>query len=142
MPRNLVAGLAAVLCCAPALAQQATVPPLRLAVELNGAQASEAGCRITLLATNELGAAVEGATLELALFGPDGGMDRLVSLDLQAMTPGKTKVLQFDLRGSTCSDVSRVLVNDVTACNGEGLTPALCLGALQTTSRIDVAFDL
>jgi len=142
MSRFLAAVLAAGLCCGAVMAQDMTVPVARLGVELNAAQASDAGCRITLLASNGMGVAVDGATLELALFGAGGGMDRLVSLDLKAMIPDKTKVLQFDLKGMACGDISRVLVNDVTSCTGQGLTPALCLGALDPSSRIDVVFDL
>lgn len=113
-----------------------------LALELNALQPADAGCRVTFLATNGLGSAIDKATFEVALFGAEGGLDRLVSLDFQKLTPGKTKVLQFELNGLDCNSVSRILVNDVTACQGEGLAANACLDALTTSSRAKPQFGL
>ena len=131
--------LAAVLLL-PSLAHAEEAPSL--ALELNALQPSEAGCRVTFLATNGLGSPIDKATFEVALFGGDGGIDRLVSLDFQKLTPGKTKVLQFDLSGLDCTSVSRVLVNDVTACDGTGLAANACLDQLTTSSRAKPQFGL
>ena len=74
----------------------------------------------------------------MALFGAD----RLVALDFKGLTPGGTKVLQFRLADLDCASVTRVLVKDVSACGGEGTTPALCLAALTTANRTPVTFGL
>jgi hypothetical protein len=142
MIRPLVAALAAAaLSTLPVTAQDATAAP-SLALELNALQPSEGGCRITFLATNGLAGAIEKATFEVALFGTGGGIDRLVSLDFKALAKGKTKVLQFELAGLQCDAVSRVLVNDVTACEGEELTPDDCLANLETSTRTKAAFGV
>lgn len=116
--------------------------PGGLALELNALQPSDAGCRVTFLATNELGAALSRASVEMALFDANGAIDRIVTLDFKDLAPGKTKVLQFDLSGLDCADLGRVLVNDIVACEGEGLDPDACLTGLVTTARPDITFGI
>jgi hypothetical protein len=128
--------LLAALCATPALAQQAPSAP-SLALELNALTPSDTGCRVTFLATNTLGTELTRSAFEIALFGAGGGIERLVSLDFKAMPEGKTRVLQFDIGELGCDKVSRVLINDVVACEGTGLDPKVCLAGLSTVSRLD-----
>lgn len=128
--------LLAMLCTTPALAQDATPAP-SLALELNALTPSDTGCRVTFLATNKLGTELTRSAFEIALFGAGGGIERLVSLDFKAMPEGKTRVLQFDIGELGCDKVSRVLINDVVACEGTGLDPKVCLAGLSTVSRLD-----
>ena len=51
-------------------------------------------------------------------------------------------MLQFDLSGLACESISRVLINDVVACEGEGLEPKICLTALKPTSRLAAGFGV
>jgi hypothetical protein len=126
----------------PAVAQEPAATAKSLTVELNALQPSEKGCRVTFLATNGLGAALDRAALEVALFGTDGGIDRLVTLDFKALPAGKTKVLQFDLADTQCDGLGRVLVNDVAACEGQGVDKVACIASLTTTNKTDIAFGL
>ncbi len=131
--------LAASFVAVPMAAQAADAS---LVVELNALAPSEDGCRVTFLATNNLGTELQKSALEIALFGAGGAIDRLVSLNFDAMPVGKTKVLQFDLEGLDCGALTRVLVNDVVACQGEGLEPRACLASLVTRSNTEVAFGV
>jgi hypothetical protein len=140
--RTLLLPLLALALATPAMAQPATPPGGEFDIELNALTASDAGCRVTFLATNKLGTELTRAGLEIALFGAEGGIDRLVSLEFKAMPEGKARVLQFDIAGLTCENISRVLINDVTACEGEGLEPKTCLAALKPTSRLATGFGL
>jgi hypothetical protein len=133
--RLTIALLMAALCATPTLAQDAQPAP-GLALELNALTPSETGCRVTFLATNRLGTELTRSAFEIALFGAGGGIERLVSLDFKAMPEGKTRVLQFDIGELGCDQVSRVLINDVVACEGTGLDPKVCLGGLSTVSRL------
>ena len=128
--------IAAALAASPVLAQDAALTP-SLALELNALTPSETGCRITFLATNKLGTEVTRSAFEIALFGSGGGIERLVSLEFKAMPDGKTRVLQFAIGEIGCETLSRVLINDITACDGEGLDPKVCYAALGTFSRLD-----
>jgi len=120
----------------PVLAKEAQ-PVASLALELNALTPSDTGCRITFLATNKLGTELTRSAFEIALFGAGGGIERLVSLDFKAMPEGKTRVLQFDIGELGCDKVSRVLINDVVACEGTGLDPKVCLSGLSTVSRLE-----
>jgi hypothetical protein len=129
------------LVLAPALAQEAAPAP-GLALELNAVQPSDSGCRITFLATNSYDVEIARAAIETALFSADGTIDRIVTLDFKALAPGKTKVLQFGLNNLDCANLGRVLINDITACDGEGLAPDTCLDALAVSARPDIEFGV
>jgi hypothetical protein len=113
-----------------------------LDLNLNALQPVDGACRVTFLATNHLGAALDKSTVELAIFGKDGAIDRMVLLDFKGLTVGKTKVVQFDLKEIDCTTVSRVLVNDVPACEGQGIATGQCLATLKTSTTTGLIFGL
>lgn len=127
---------------APVLAQEAAPAAPSLAVELNALQPAENGCRVTFLATNNLGGQLDRAAVEVAFFTSDGAIDRIVTLDFKALAEGKTKVLQFELKNLSCDGIGRLLINDITACEGTGIAATACLDGLVTTTRPDIAFGV
>ena len=140
---RLAAGtLATLLLLLPVAARAGEVtPPVgHLMLELNALQPADKACRVTFLATNNLGAALDKSTFELAVFGADGAISRVVSADFKGLTAGKTKVLQFDLKDLACDSIGRVLVNDVTACSGAGIAAGACLAGLETSTKAKVTF--
>ncbi|MET3899102.1 hypothetical protein ABIB57_003054 [Devosia sp. UYZn731] len=140
MSRLLTAAVLILLSGAPAFAQ--ATAPISLDLELNALQPTEKGCRVTFLATNKLGAPLDRAAIETALFDADGAIDRIVNLDFKGLTQGKTKVLQFELADLPCDGIGRVLINTVSACEGTGLAPTACLDNLKTTTRPSITFGL
>lgn len=129
------------LALAPAMAQDAASTS-GLALELNAVQPSESGCRITFLAANSYDVEIARAAIETALFSADGAINRIVTLDFKALAPGKTKVLQFGLNSLDCTNLGRILINDITACDGAGLTPETCLDELSVTARPSIQFGV
>ena len=113
-----------------------------LLLELNGLQPSDKGCRLTFVVTNNLGAELEQAAFEIALFNELGLVDRLTVLDFKDLPAGKTKVTRFDLSGADCAKVSRVLVNTATQCKGSGLAPSACIRQLKPKSRGGTEFGI
>jgi hypothetical protein len=139
--RLLTSVLAMPLVMGPAWAQEsAPVPALTL--ELNGAQASEKGCRLTFVVNNTLGADLSKAAFEIALFNEAGVVDRLTVLDFKDLPAGKTKVTRFDLAGADCAKVSRVLINSATECAGTGIEPDACMRRLKTETKTGIAFGV
>lgn len=138
-PVARIAFLLFMACAIPAQAQ--TAAPV-LAIELNALQASETGCRITFVVTNNLGSTLDLATTEIALFNTGGAIERIIKLDFKALIDGKSKVLQFNIPDLKCESVGRLLLNDITACQGDALEPAACLTQLKTTAIPDVAFGV
>ncbi|MER8422360.1 hypothetical protein [Mesorhizobium sp. M1403] len=137
--RLLAAAVAMSLAAAPAWTQQ-QAPALIL--ELNGAQPSDKGCRLTFVVTNNLGAGLSKAAFEIALFNEAGVVDRLTVLDFKELPAGKTKVTRFDLAGTDCGKVSRVLINSATECAGAGAEPNACMRGLKTQTRTGIAFGV
>jgi hypothetical protein len=139
--RLLTSVLTMPLVMGPAWAQEsAPVPALTL--ELNGAQASEKGCRLTFVVNNTLGADLSKAAFEIALFNEAGVVDRLTVLDFKDLPAGKTKVTRFDLAGADCAKVSRVLINSATECAGTGIEPNACMRRLKTETKTGIAFGV
>jgi hypothetical protein len=139
--RLLTSTLAMSLAMVPARAQEPAPAPA-LALELNGAQPSEKGCRLTFVVNNNLGADLSKAAFEIALFNEAGVVDRLTVLDFKELPAGKTKVTRFDLAGTDCTKVSRVLINSATECAGTGVEPNACMRKLKTDTRTSIAFGV
>src|SRR5690606_5652930 len=123
----------------PAAAQEATAQPALL-LDLNALQPSNGGCRLTFVVSNGLPTPIDRAAFEMALFDKGGVVDRLTVLDFKDLPAGKTKVSRFDLSGTDCANISRVLVNDATACTGAGTDATACLSSLKTESKSGVQF--
>lgn len=122
-----------------ALAQSAP----SLSVEFNGLEASDNGCRMTFVVNNGFPGTLQRATFEFALFDKAGVVDRLSVLEFKDLAPAKTKVTRFNLTGLDCANVGRILINEVTACEGESVDVAACRAALKTSSKAEgVEFGL
>ena len=143
MNRIVIALAAAVLPLAAAASAHADdAPGGALSLELNAAQPSEKGCRLTFVVANGLGSDIRSASFELVLFDKAGVVDRITALGFKEMPEGKTKVSRFDLSGVDCGNLGRVLVNSVTECTGEGLATNACSERLKTSSRAGIEFGL
>ena len=113
-----------------------------LALELNSLQPSDKGCRLTFVVANNLGAGLTKAAFEIALFNDAGIVDRLTVLDFNELPAGKTKVARFDLAGTDCAKISRVLINHATECVGAGVEPDACQRQLKPETRSGISFGM
>jgi len=125
-----------------ASAQDANAEDGGLSLELNAVEATPEGCRFTFVMRNGLAQPIEALGFELALFDADGTVNGIIALDGGALPEGKTRVKRYNLPDVACSGVARVLLNDVTQCEGEGLSPAACLTQLSVSSRGGPEFQL
>lgn len=121
---------------------QEPAPQPSLVLELNSLQPSDKGCRVTFVVSNNLGAELAKAAFEIALFNEAGIVDRLTVLDFNELPEGKTRVVRFELAGTDCAKVSRVLINSATQCVGEGIEPDACQRLLKPQTRSGIAFGL
>jgi hypothetical protein len=114
----------------------------KIDLEFNDLQQADSGCRAVFVLQNGLGKPLDQLTLRVVAFDTDNHVSLVLSLDVGAMPANKTRVLRFDLgEGVKCTDVSRLLLDDVTACKGAELDPAKCLAAVSLSSRAAVPFD-
>jgi uncharacterized membrane protein len=112
-----------------------------ITLELNTLQPTQNGCLFTFVADNALDTSIEQASYEVVLFDGDGLVDRMTVLDFQDLPTGRTRVRQFNLPETQCEGISRVLINDVAACTGDGVTEATCIDRLRVASQSDVEFS-
>lgn len=142
MKTLVAAAVAAVLSIAPAMAQDVAAPGA-LSVELNDLQAGDAGCRAVFVINNGLGKPLDKVALRVVAFDTEQKAKLFLSIDAGTLPAGKTRVLRFDLgEGVGCETIGRLVLDDVTSCEGEGLDRAGCLAAVTLSSRAGVPFDL
>jgi hypothetical protein len=91
---------------------------------------------------NGLDKPLDKLSLRVVAFDKDQHASLFLSLDVGALPAAKTRILRFDLgTGVACGDVSRLVLDDITSCDGGGMDPAACLGALALSTRSGVVFD-
>ncbi|MBP0484984.1 hypothetical protein J5474_21125 [Sagittula sp. M10.9X] len=125
-------------------AQEAEAPG-RFGIELNNASETEGGnCRLTYVAENHSGHALDQTEYQVAVFDAEGIVSRLLVLKFGKLIDGKTRILQFELPGTPCSGISRIVINDNSACiDAEtGKETDICMSALDATSRTDIRFGI
>lgn len=94
------------------------------------------------MVNNNLGAGLSKAAFEIALFNEASVVDRLTVLDFKDLPEDKTKVTRFDLAGTDCTKISRVLINSATECAGTGVEPNACMRRLKTDTKTGIAFGV
>src|ERR1044072_7718998 len=124
--RIAVGAMLAVVTLTPALAED-------MAVELNALENSENRCRMTFVIENKGKTAVESLKLDLVLFNTEGAVYRRMLVDMAPGRAAQTVVKAFVTEGE-CAQMSKVLVNEVTACTpGDAAT---CQDQLALSSRV------
>ena len=107
-----------------------------LDIELNKAVDGDGVCIASLVVRNDMGHTLDRFSMDLYVFDSAGVIARQVLLDLAPLRGAKTTVARFNLIARPCAEVSRILVNDIPSCRGEGSGEILdCLGALTVSSR-------
>ena len=104
-----------------------------LGIELNAAEPADNRCRLTFVLENKTERAVDSIKLDLALFNPEGIVQRRMVVEMGPLRAAKTTVKTFAVDGD-CNQLGAILVNDVTAC-----VPAdagTCLEGLALSSRV------
>lgn len=118
----------------------------KIVLELNNASDTpEGACRMTFVASNHSGTALDKASWQVGTFDGDGIVRSILVLEFGALADGKTKIVLFDLPGRGCADISRVIVNDVAECRPAGAAEGVaseCLDALVTRTRDQIAFGI
>lgn len=131
-------GLAALLWCAasghPGLLRAEEAGGLRL--ELNRLEPVAEACRAYLLIENGSPDAYRSLKLDLFAFDTEGVIAKRLAVEAGPVAPRKTSVKLFDFSGVACERFSRVLLNDVIACEPGGGAKADCLPRVSTGSKI------
>lgn len=109
-------------------------------LELNNTESVEGGCRLTFVAKNDTGTALEQAAYDVAVFDDTGAVSDRLILEFGRLPQDKTRVVQF-LLDRDCTRVSRLLLNGAEQCTPKaGGESRICMDALAPSSRTDVQF--
>lgn len=121
-----------------ALAQSAEQTPPRLYLELNAVQDVAGACRLTFVARNATGQAIDKAVFETVVFDTAGGVMSLSLFDFRELPADRPRVRQFDLPGTACDRVGQALINGASTCVVEDADSPICQDALSVSSRLPV----
>jgi len=111
-----------------------------LKLELNTAADVDNGCRLTYVVNNDAGTPLLKTSYEVVVFNKAGKVSRFLVLDFGQLPVGKTKVFRFDVAEQACSDISRLLINDLDQCETEAGKADICIAQLKSESRTAIEF--
>ncbi len=103
--------------------------------ELNALQQRDGACQMVFVAQNDSETDLQRLVLEAVLFDAGGQVAALTLLDLQDLPAARMRVRSFEIAGLACDNLSRLLVNGVSACEPDS---AVCAEPLALESRVPV----
>jgi hypothetical protein len=113
----------------PTLAQAEELARL----EINAAETASNRCLLTFLIENKTSKAIDSLKLDLALFNPEGIIQRRMITEMGPIRGARTNVRTFSAEGE-CGQIGAILINDVAACSASD--PAECMDGLALSSRV------
>ena len=111
-----------------------------VSVELNKLEPRDAACRAYFVLENRSPIAFSTLKLDLVMFDTDGIVTRRLAAELGPLPLEKTSLKVFDMEELACTELGRLLLNDVTACEDDAGPRADCLALLSTSTRATVPF--
>lgn len=138
--KSLIAGVAVAFATAfstttPALAQDAG-----LTVELNKFEEIEGGgCRAFFLFRNATDNSFDGFEMSLAILDGNGVIDRLLSIDAAPLPVARTTLKLFEIPETSCSDISEILLHELTSCKPQNADEMDCFPILALNSKTAAA---
>jgi hypothetical protein len=129
-------GVAVLLLCvlvpATAMAEEAAREDLAR-LELNATETVNNRCQITFLIENKTPRTIETLKLDLAVFNPEGVIQRRMIAEMGPLRGKRTNVRTFSTEGE-CNQIGSILVNDVTAC--APVEAPACMDGLALSSKV------
>lgn len=107
-----------------------------LSVELNKFEEGESGgCRAYFLFRNKTENSFEAFEMSVAVLGPGGVIDRLLSIDAAPLPVQRTTLKLFEIPETACGDISEILLHDLPACQPQNAEPIDCFPLLELSSK-------
>lgn len=133
--RNLMQAL--LLLALGALAGIAAAQEIKLELNKLEPQPETNACRAYLVFDNSAGPAIEALQLDLILFDRDGVIARRLAVDTAPLRAAKTTVKLFDIPDLACTDIRRILINEVLECRDADGAHADCIERLTLSTRAE-----
>ncbi|MEX5565714.1 hypothetical protein SM764_20065 [Pseudophaeobacter sp. 1A16562] len=107
-----------------------------LLVELNKTEEIDGGgCRAFFLFRNQTGKSFAGFEMSLAILDAGGVIDRLLSVDAAPLPVQRTTLKLFEIPDIACSNISEILLHDITSCQPQNEEQMDCFPILNLESR-------
>lgn len=111
-----------------------------LTVELNKIEPSQSGgCSAFFLFRNETDNSFDGFEMSLAILDTQGVIDRLLSIDAAPLPVSRTTLKLFEIPEIACTDISEILLHDLTSCRPQNGEEMDCFPILTLRSRASAA---
>ncbi|MCX7561213.1 hypothetical protein OS190_16720 [Sulfitobacter sp. F26204] len=111
-----------------------------LSVELNKIEPSQSGgCSAFFLFRNATENSYDGFEMSLAILDTQGVIDRLLSIDAAPLPVSRTTLKLFEIPEIACTDISEILLHDLTSCRPQNGEEMDCFPILTLQSRAAVA---
>ncbi|NJS14046.1 MAG: hypothetical protein HC788_04820 [Sphingopyxis sp.] len=110
----------------------------KLAIELNKAEQAGTACSLSFVVANPTGVDITSLSTEIVLFGADNGVLRFAIFDFQQLPATKTRVRQFNLPDTSCGSLKRIIINDVSTCEGGVAAADVCARGFSVETRTSV----
>lgn len=108
----------------------------QLQVELNKVEEIDGGgCRAFFLFRNQTGKSFAGFEMSLAILDGQGVIDRLLSIDASPLPVQRTTLKLFEIPEIACSNISEILLHDVTSCQPQNEDQMDCFPILDLGSK-------
>lgn len=125
--------LAALSLATPAMVRADTG---RLTVELNKFEEIDTGdCRAFFLFRNQTGQSYDGFEMSLAILDGNGVIDRLLSINAAPLPVSRTTLKLFEIPDISCSDISEILLHELTSCKPQNADEVDCFPILDLNSK-------
>src|SRR5262245_3067939 len=102
-------------------------------LELNKAETAENRCSLTFLVENKTNHTIDSLKPDLALFNPDGVIQRRMVIEMGPVRGMRTNVRTYATDGA-CTQIGAILVNDGTTC--APMEATACMDGLALSSRV------
>ncbi len=114
----------------------------RLEVELNKFEPGDAGgCKTFFLFRNQSGMTLEAFEMSLAVLDGAGVIDQLLTIDAAPLPIARTTLKLFEIPDIDCTDVSEVLLHEMTACTPQNAEPMDCFEIMDLASKTPARFS-
>lgn len=114
--------------------------PAGIGVQLNKLETDGDDCRAHLVLENGMDQSLESFQLDLVVFDDDGIIQLRTAVEMAPLQAGDTSVRAFRMADTACGDVGRVLLNEVTACEGPDGAIEHCGERVEVESLADQPF--
>lgn len=131
---GMIVAAACLAAAGAATAQEGTIR-----IELNKLEMRGEACRAYLVFVNGTPQQFDRFKLDLVMFDKDGVIVDRIAADAGPIRPRKTSVKLFDLQRLSCSQLARILLNDVIDCGSGSSERTDCIRLVETASRTSVS---